>query len=571
MSGSMPRRVQEETRRYLECGQLRYGFLEVRCEECRRVELVAFSCKGRGWCPTCTTRRSLETGAHVEATLPVVGHRQWTLSLARTLRLWVLKEPGLFKLVEKALVRAVWWWQRAQARGLGASGHLEGGAVAMVQYFGSHLQVTPHLHVLVAEAVWDVGGRQVVVPPPDDAAVEAVLRRLLRQVAKTWPTGEPPWAEDEYQRLQEEAVQERLGLPVESRPRRRLVAVLEGFSLHAGTWVHGNDRQGLERLARYGARGPVAEARLRRLDDGRYEYTPKGDGLPLVLTAGALMKRLAALLPPPRKHLTTFHGVYGPNSKLRPLVVSPANGQLDAGVQHPSLCCGAKAKTTPPRLGHPPGPHLRRGRLALHLRRPPKSPGRGVEPPHRRGGAPAPRPPPAPQAPPCLPRPGPASALPAFVTRCGGTRGLRQPRGRVSPTRNSAHLDAPSGGSRPLGALSRPGRLQEGAQVRRIVLPLLLLTIGSPGSTSLSSAIDCPPCFTLRLVTIAAAQWSVTAVTAYEPGGTWSKANLPSAPDRVTASASPAWVLGEAGSTGLRASTASGTPVPSGARTRPLT
>ena len=43
--------------------------------------------------------------------------------------------------------------------------------------------------------------------------------------------------------------------------------------------------------------------------------------MPLVLTAEALMKRLAALLPPPKKHLTTFHGVYGPNSKLRPLVV----------------------------------------------------------------------------------------------------------------------------------------------------------------------------------------------------------------------------------------------------------
>jgi ribosomal protein S27E len=83
LSGSMPRRVQEEARRYLECGQLRFGFLEVRCEECRRLELVAFSCKGRGWCPSCTTRRSIETGAHVEATLPVVAHRQWTLSVPR--------------------------------------------------------------------------------------------------------------------------------------------------------------------------------------------------------------------------------------------------------------------------------------------------------------------------------------------------------------------------------------------------------------------------------------------------------------------------------------------------------
>jgi hypothetical protein len=57
-------------------------------------------------------RRAIETGAHVEATLPMVAHRQWTLSLPRAVRLSVLKAPGLFKLVEKALVRAVWWWQR---------------------------------------------------------------------------------------------------------------------------------------------------------------------------------------------------------------------------------------------------------------------------------------------------------------------------------------------------------------------------------------------------------------------------------------------------------------------------
>ena len=52
--------------------------------------------------------------------------------------------------------------------------------------------------------------------------------------------------------------------------RRRRVAVLEGFSLHADTAVHGHDRVGLGRLCRYGARGPVSEARLEKLEDGRY-------------------------------------------------------------------------------------------------------------------------------------------------------------------------------------------------------------------------------------------------------------------------------------------------------------
>jgi hypothetical protein len=65
----------------------------------------------------------------------------------------------------------------------------------------------------------------------------------------------------------------------------------------------------------------VAESRLRRLDDGRYEYSPK-KGTAFTLTAEALVRRLVALLPPPRLHLTSHHGAYAPNATLRPLVVT---------------------------------------------------------------------------------------------------------------------------------------------------------------------------------------------------------------------------------------------------------
>ena len=47
---------------------------------------------------------------------------------------------------------------------------------------------------------------------------------------------------------------------------------LEGFSLHANTWVHQNDRDNLEKLCRYGARGPLALERLSRREDGKLEY-----------------------------------------------------------------------------------------------------------------------------------------------------------------------------------------------------------------------------------------------------------------------------------------------------------
>ena len=38
-----------EFEEYLKCGHLEYGFLRVRCESCHAEQLVAFSCKRRGY------------------------------------------------------------------------------------------------------------------------------------------------------------------------------------------------------------------------------------------------------------------------------------------------------------------------------------------------------------------------------------------------------------------------------------------------------------------------------------------------------------------------------------------
>ena len=53
----------------------------MRCESCKDELLVASSCKGRGVCPSCNTKRAHETAVHmVERVLPHVPYRQWTLS-----------------------------------------------------------------------------------------------------------------------------------------------------------------------------------------------------------------------------------------------------------------------------------------------------------------------------------------------------------------------------------------------------------------------------------------------------------------------------------------------------------
>jgi hypothetical protein len=49
--------VRREFEDYLRCGRLEPGFLRVRCESCHAEHLVAFSCKRRGFSPSCGARR----------------------------------------------------------------------------------------------------------------------------------------------------------------------------------------------------------------------------------------------------------------------------------------------------------------------------------------------------------------------------------------------------------------------------------------------------------------------------------------------------------------------------------
>jgi len=60
-----PTYVKKAFRKYLECGIFANGFARARCDDCGHDYLVAFSCKGRGVCPSCNTRRMAEAAAHL--------------------------------------------------------------------------------------------------------------------------------------------------------------------------------------------------------------------------------------------------------------------------------------------------------------------------------------------------------------------------------------------------------------------------------------------------------------------------------------------------------------------------
>jgi ribosomal protein S27E len=84
---TLPQFVRREFEEYLKCGRLEHGFLRVRCTDCHAEKLVAFSCKRRGFCPSCGARRMVESAALlVDEVLPAVPMRQWVLSVPFALR-----------------------------------------------------------------------------------------------------------------------------------------------------------------------------------------------------------------------------------------------------------------------------------------------------------------------------------------------------------------------------------------------------------------------------------------------------------------------------------------------------
>ena len=316
----IPRHIERELRSYLECGILACGFARARCADCGHDFLVAFSCKGRGLCPSCTTRRMAETAAHlVEHVFPQVPVRQWVVTFPRRLRYFLHRDPVLLGRVRRCVLRTI--ENGLRRRCPGAPRGARCGAVTFVQRFGSALNAHTHLHCCVTDGVFslDAAGTLRFYAAADraDTAVDAVQRRIRSRVLRI-------------------AVRYGALTPEVANDLARW-SHGGGFSLHAAVRIEAQDRAGLERLLRYCARPAFASERLSW--DGSEQpvrYTlpkplPTGQ-TELTLEPLELLDRLATLIPPPRRHRHHYAGVFAPHASLRARVTACAGQPVTESV-----------------------------------------------------------------------------------------------------------------------------------------------------------------------------------------------------------------------------------------------
>ena len=154
----VPGFVEEEFRAFLDCGILARGFLRLHCQDCGRDRLLALSCKGRVWCPSCAGRRMADTAAHlVDRVFPVVPVRQWVLSLPFALRYRLAYDRRLTNDVLNVFLRALFGELRRWAGRLPGPGASQCGAVTFIQRFGDALNANVHFHSMVIDGVYAAG------------------------------------------------------------------------------------------------------------------------------------------------------------------------------------------------------------------------------------------------------------------------------------------------------------------------------------------------------------------------------------------------------------------------------
>jgi len=147
--------VEEVVDKYLDCGNPKCGFARIKCSNCGREKLLMFSCKTRGFCPSCHAKRREEWGEWMREELILDRpHRQVVFTIPKMLRIFFKYNRSLLSSLclcgREALVK----YFRATARR-----DISPGIIAVIQSFGSRMNFHPHLHFLVTEGGTDNEGR----------------------------------------------------------------------------------------------------------------------------------------------------------------------------------------------------------------------------------------------------------------------------------------------------------------------------------------------------------------------------------------------------------------------------
>jgi hypothetical protein len=228
--------VSHVVRKFLECGDLHQGFARVRCPDCHHEYLLAFSCRGRWFCPSCHAKKVVQFAAHLqENILYPVPHRQYVFSIPKIIRRYFLYDRKLLgKLAKCATTSLTTFFQTVLNKKYGIP-----GIALAIQSFGDYIRWNPHVHSLVADGLFTESGYFYVMPRVDLQPLAELFRAsVLKMLQKE-------------ERIDDAFIKMIMAWRHNS-----------GFSIHNEVRIQPGDSTGIENLTQYIIRNTFSLSKL---------------------------------------------------------------------------------------------------------------------------------------------------------------------------------------------------------------------------------------------------------------------------------------------------------------------
>ncbi len=234
--------VREVVYKYLGCGDLRKGFARIKCKDCKHEFLLAFSCKGRYFCPSCHQKRVLMFGEWItEEILYPLPHRQYVFTVPKMLRPHFRFDRKLLGKLSQCAYQSLKEFFREPLNKKEAVP----GVVISIQTFGDLVNFHPHLHCLVTDGCFMPNGWFYVLPEIEVKKLEILFRhKVLKLLLKE-------------KRISKEWVE------------KLLCWRNSGFNIHNQVKIGSQDKRGRESLAQYILRSPFSQQKMTYREESR--------------------------------------------------------------------------------------------------------------------------------------------------------------------------------------------------------------------------------------------------------------------------------------------------------------
>ena len=284
--------VKKEIEKVLRCKDTRYGFIQLKCDNCNTTKKIGFTCKSR-FCTSCGKIYTDNWINNMLGNLINVKHRHIVFTIPKELREFFGIDRQRLKILPKCAAKAVTSWMHS----LNKKEEFTPGIVTVIHTFGRDLKWNPHVHMMVTE-----GGKGNITEWKHirHISYESLRKRWLKILLDeiTYMVGNTK----EIRLLKNKLYKEKD----------------KGFYVHAKTEIK-SAKTAAKYVGRYVGRPAIAESRILKYDGENvtYKYTRHEDNKTIVEVVHVyeFIKKIIVHIPEKNFKMIRYFGIYSRRSK----------------------------------------------------------------------------------------------------------------------------------------------------------------------------------------------------------------------------------------------------------------